>query len=251
MTVTSNYQVGGSIAANSTRYIQREADIALLSALKNRELCYVFNSRQMGKSSLLLKIKSQLQQENYRCCFVDMSRIGSVNITLEQWYGGIVAEIWRGFSYAPGNAVFQWWSTLGDISPAQKLAALLDKIIDDSEAGQEFVIFFDEVDSVLSLPFSADDFFSVIRACYNQRANQSKMKRLQFALFGVALPSDLMSDPQRSPFNIGRAIALQGFKLEKSLALAAGLNVAHLDSKKLLAQVLAWSCGQPFLTQKI
>ncbi|WP_157443099.1 AAA-like domain-containing protein [Colwellia piezophila] len=251
MTVTSNYQVGGSIAADSTRYIQREADIALLSALKNRELCYVFNSRQMGKSSLLLKIKSQLQQENYRCCFVDMSRIGSVHITLEQWYGGIVAEIWRGFSYAPGNAVFQWWSTLGDISAAQKLAALLDKIIDDSEVGQEFVIFFDEVDSVLSLPFSADDFFSVIRACYNQRANQAKMKRLQFALFGVALPSDLMSDPQRSPFNIGRAIALQGFKFEKSLALATGLNVDHLDNKKLLAQVLAWSFGQPFLTQKI
>ncbi|MCJ8322041.1 MAG: response regulator, partial [Colwellia sp.] len=90
-----------------------------------------------------------------------------------------------------------------------------------------------------------------IRACYNQRANQDQMNRLQFALFGVALPSDLMADPQRSPFNIGRSISLQGFKLEKSFALASGLNVDHLDSNKLLAEIFSWSCGQPFLTQKI
>ena len=251
MAAQSKYQVGGSISATRGTYVEREADAELLTALNNRELCYIFNSRQMGKSSLLLNIKSQLQQQGYRCCFVDMSRIGSVKITMEQWYGGLVSELWRGFSLPPGNAVFDWWNSLGAISAPQKLAALFDKIIADSEAEQEFAIFFDEIDSVLSLPFSADDFFSVIRACYNQRADQPKMRHLQFALFGVALPSDLMNDTSRSPFNIGRAIELQGFKLENSLALAQGLEVAHLDSTKLLTEVLAWSQGQPFLTQRI
>ena len=143
MSAVINYQVGGSISATSGTYIARAADITLFHALQNRELCYVFNSRQMGKSSLLLKVKSQLQQQNTLCCFVDMSRIGSVNITLEQWYGGMVAELWRGFSLPKGKAVFQWWESLGDISPAQKLATLFDKIIDDGDDNQEFVIFFD------------------------------------------------------------------------------------------------------------
>jgi hypothetical protein len=30
----------------------------------------------------------------------------------------------------------------------------------------------DEVDSVLSLNFSTDDFFALIRACYNQRVDK-------------------------------------------------------------------------------
>lgn len=40
------------------------------------------------------------------------------------------------------------------------------------------VIFIDEIDSVLSLKFSTDDFFALIRPCYNQRAEDSKYRRL-------------------------------------------------------------------------
>jgi hypothetical protein len=35
---------------------------------------------------------------------------------------------------------------------------------------------------------------------------------LTFALLGVATPSDLIEDKRRTPFNIGRAIQLNGFK---------------------------------------
>ena len=74
------------------------------------------------------------------------------------------------------------------------------------------VIFIDEIDSVLSLNFPTDDFFTFIRACYNQRVDQPAYNRLTFALLGVATPSDLIQDKKRTPFNIGRAIELNGFE---------------------------------------
>ncbi|MEM9907570.1 MAG: AAA-like domain-containing protein [Cyanobacteria bacterium P01_D01_bin.44] len=62
-----SYQVGGSLASHAPSYIQRQADTELYDALDQGELCYVLNSRQMGKSSLLVQTKHRLQQAGYRC----------------------------------------------------------------------------------------------------------------------------------------------------------------------------------------
>ena len=56
-----------------------------------------------------------------------------------------------------------------------------------------------------------DDFFALIRFCYNQRAINPEYNRISFAIFGVATPSDLIADKNRTPFNIGQAIDLRGF----------------------------------------
>ncbi|NRB37131.1 MAG: response regulator [Pseudomonadales bacterium] len=251
MEKSSAYQVGGSISATTSVYIQRQADTELYQALSSGELCYVFNSRQMGKSSLLVNVKSLLQQEGYRCCFIDLSRIGSVNVTTEQWYAGIISELWRGFELPTGKAMLQWWQSLGDITAAQKLAIFFQQPLLESYPDQPLAVFFDEVDSVLSLPFAADDFFSVIRACYNLRVDDTRLQQLRFSFFGVALPSELVADKSRSPFNIGQAIELEGFTTEEAQPLADGFSSIRFDNQQLLDAILYWSGGQPFLTQKI
>lgn len=90
-----------------------------------------------------------------------------------------------------------------------------------------------------------------MRSCYNQRSHDPRYRRLTFALFGVATPSDLISDKQRTPFNIGRAIPLTGFTVGECAPLRPGLEPWVRDPDAILRAVLDWTGGQPFLTQKL
>ena len=108
------------------------------------------------------------------------------------------------------------------MSPVQRLGELIEELL-LAKLPQPLVIFIDEIDSVLSFKEPLDDFFALIRACYNKRAQKSEYKRITFALLGVATPSDLISDAARTPFNIGLAIELHGFNLQEALPFSKGI----------------------------
>lgn len=60
-----------------------------------------------------------------------------------------------------------------------------------------------------------------------------------------------MPDVQQTPFNIGRAIALEGLEFEKSTILAEGLVEKAENPRQVLQEILRCTGGQPFLTQKL
>ncbi|MEM6614258.1 MAG: AAA-like domain-containing protein, partial [Cyanobacteria bacterium P01_C01_bin.72] len=249
--MVNNYQVGGSLNVNASTYVTRQADSELYEAMLGREFCYVFNCRQMGKSSLRVRVKNRLEQQGYACVSLDMTNIGSQIVTPMQWYKSIASELWRGLNLI-GKVKFKtWWKSESGISPVKQLEQFISNVILPEIAAKQVYIFIDEIDSVLSLNFSTDDFFALIRYFYNQRAETSALNRLTFALFGVATPSDLISDRTRTPFNIGTAIELTGFSREEAKPLIAGLEDSFSNSQVVLQEILNWTGGQPFLTQKL
>ena len=249
---TYQYRVGGSLSSSDPTYIKRTADTVLYDALSAGEFCYVLTSRQMGKSSLRMQMRSRLTQLNQgQCISLDISRMGSEDLTPNQWYQGIAFEILRSCRLSRTVGLPQWWANQGDIAPVQKLSHLIEELLTQHFSDTRLFIFLDEIDNVRHLGFRVDDFFAFIRFCYNNRAENAAYERLTWALFGVATPSDLITDPKRTPFNIGRAIALSGFTLEEAQPLAQGLEGVVESPQDVLHGILQWTNGQPFLTQKL
>lgn len=261
------FQVGGSLASYAGSYVSRSADLDLYEGLKAGEFCYVLNSRQMGKSSLRVRTMQKLMKENICCGFIDLTGIGTQEITPEKWYAGIVQALvstcqldtfqWQ-----------QWWLQKRELfSPLQRLKLFIEDVL-LLEITDHIVIFVDEIDRVLSQNFDLDDFFGLIRFCFEARSVNSDYERLTWVLLGVATPSDIIQDKEKNPFNFGRAIRLQGFNLQEVTPLREGLanflliKAASKDdfliiekntelAQDIMQEIIYWTGGQPFLTQKL
>ncbi len=243
---TYQYQVGGSLPENAPSYVTRAADDAFYRGLKSGEFCYVLNCRQMGKSSLRVRTMQRLQADGIACAVIDITQIGSAETTVIEWYAGIINIIADALKL-PDFDLNEWWQSCGLISPVHHLSKFIEDVL-LKKVSQHIVIFIDESDAIDRF---GEDFFALVRSFYEKRPNQPEFNRLSFGILGVASPEDLIRDKKHTPFNVGKAIDLRGFQGDEVQPLAEGLRGNTQEPEGVLLEILNWTGGQPFLTQKI
>ncbi|MDQ3686966.1 MAG: AAA-like domain-containing protein [Acidobacteriota bacterium] len=241
------YVVGGALVRDAPSYVERRADRDLYDGLIQGQFCYVLTTRQMGKSSLMVRTAARLRKEGAAVAVLDLTAVGQ-NLNLEQWYGGLLSQMGQQLDLE--DDIIEFWVQPSHLSPLQRWTEAIRRVVLPRRTGR-IVIFIDEIDYVRSLPFSTDEFFAGIRELYNRRGEDVELSRLTFCLLGVATPSDLIRDTRTTPFNIGRRIELHDFTETEAAPLARGLLREEETRQALLKRILHWTGGHPYLTQRL
>ncbi|MFN9628614.1 MAG: AAA-like domain-containing protein, partial [Cyanobacteriota bacterium] len=176
--VLGPYQVGGSLEGDNALYVERAADRELHQRLSLGETCFVFNSRQMGKSSLRVRTMARLRAQGVVCVVIDPQSRGTTP-TEEQWYAGTIKRLLQDLELAEELPFSSWWKdpSVQALSPVNRFEEFIDSIL-LTHIQSPITIFVEEVDNLLSLNFDTDGFFSMVRSLHERRAEYPAYQRL-------------------------------------------------------------------------
>jgi len=241
----SFYVAGGTVGFKAC-YVERQADGDLYRALLQGEFCYVLNSRQMGKSSLMARTTYRLREGGVTVVALDLMALG-VNLTAEQWYAGLLVKVATQLGFE--DDLENYWQSQERLGPLHRFFRALREVV-LPRMKRRLVVFIDEIDTVRMLSFPTDDFFAAMQVCYSSRTEESEWDRLTFCLLGISTPAELIRNPRSSPFVIGRRIELSDFTETEAAPLGHGLTSDEALAKTLLKRILHWTSGHPYLTQR-
>jgi AAA-like domain len=242
-------QVGGTLVPGRDLYIARPEDEQLFELLGAGEYVNILSSRQVGKSSLMLRTAFRLRERGARFAVVDLTSLGTPE-NARAYFRGPVGEIARQLKLQFDQEPFWREDASSGTSTQQFIRFFRDVVAAQIDA--PVLVFLDEIDSTLKLPFT-DDLFTALRAMYNERAIVPAYQRIAFCLVGVATPDELIKDRRTTPYNVGKTLWLGDFDTGRD-DLSPLENVLSDDPKlgeALLRRVLHWTGGHPFLTTRL
>lgn len=242
-------QAGGTLNPRRHIYIRRPHDDRLLGLLLEGQYVNVLTSRQMGKSSLVMRTALELRERGVRFVIIDLASALGGRQDAESYYLGLIGQIGRSLDLPLD--VGAWWRERPDETFNQRLLRFFREPVAEGVDGP-VVIFLDEIDSTLSLDFT-DDLFTAMRGMYNERTLVPAYERISFSLLGVATPNELVKDRRTTAYNVGHTLELDDFdrSLEDLTPIARALSDDSELGDRLLDRVLYWTGGHPYLTVKM
>src|SRR5207249_11869599 len=113
-TPSSFYVTGGTLRQDAPSYVERQADKDLFEDLLRGEFCYILTSRQMGKSSLMVRTAARLREKEALVATIDLTYIGH-DVKQEQWYYSLLMELGEALGMWP--EIRRLWKELEGLSP--------------------------------------------------------------------------------------------------------------------------------------
>jgi AAA-like domain/CHAT domain len=234
----------GTVRLGSPFYVERATDALALDAIRQEGATITIKGpRQIGKSSLLIRLKDAAESAGKRVAYLDFEQFDHAVLQdadqfFQQFCGWISDEL------DLENRVDEFWrKPFGNIRRCTRYVEhyLLQ------ELNGPLVLAFDEVDNLFEADFRSD-FFGMLRAWHNDRSHKLAWRQLDIVLVTSTEPYRLIENLNQSPFNVGEVVELRDFTPDQ----VTELNRRHgtpltADQTRQLIELLG---GHPYLIRR-
>ncbi|HEY9596241.1 MAG TPA: AAA-like domain-containing protein [Cyanophyceae cyanobacterium] len=235
----------GPVPLNSGFYINRSPveDLAYQEIDKPGSLIRIKAPKQMGKTSLVLRLIDYAQQINYHTVYVDFLKADeTIFNSLDKFLRWFCANISLQLGLRP--MLDDYWDE--DIGSKVSCTLYLQGYLLEN-IQNPLVLALNEVNRIFEYPKIAQDFLSLLRSWYEEAKQIEIFQKLRLVVVH-STEVYITLNIHQSPFNIGLPIKLPEFSLEQVQDLANRYGLAWTEgtqAKKLMAMV----GGHPQLVQ--
>ena len=233
----------GTMDRQSAFYVERQYDLIALKTIKEQGVTITIKgSRQIGKSSLLIRTIEAARSVGKRVAFLDFqlfeqTALSNAELFFRQFATWVTDKLELTNKVGHNN---HWKAHLGN---SQCCTDYMECYL-LKELGQPLVLAMDEVERLFGTDFRSD-FFGMLRSWHNNRAINPIWKQLDLALVTSTQPYLLIDNLNQSPFNVGQVMQLEDF----TPAQVADLNQRHNSpfNPQELQQLIELLNGHPYL----
>jgi hypothetical protein len=234
----------GGLHPDSKYYVRRDCDDVAEATFKTANVTLnVKGSRQIGKTSLLARLKRTARNQDRKVVSVDFQLFDDETLRKpEIFYPAFCLAITDDLKLAD---TFETHRHKLRTLPKTCTRFMEQDVFPAAQVRVTLVM--DEVDKVFIAPFR-NDFLGMLRAWHNLRSDSDLWMNLEMVLCASTEPSHFISaDSTQSPFNVGERIVLEDFTKAEVADLVQRHGLAESQIEDELYDLLR---GHPFLTRR-
>jgi transcriptional regulator with XRE-family HTH domain len=243
---TSPCYPNGAVPLGSPFYLERAPleEQVYQEIRKPGALVRIKAPREMGKTSLLLRVLDSAKCLGYRTVSLNLEQVDQAILSdLNQFLRWLCANVARQLQLKPKLDEY-WDEDLG--SKISCTSYFQDYLL--REISTPLVLALDEVNQIFEHPQVAKDFLPLLRSWYEEAKTLPIWQKLRLIVVHsteIYVPLDL----NQSPFNVGLPVLLNGFSKEEVQQLAQGYGLDWSEDEEEVGQLMNMVGGHPALIQ--